>query len=33
LEFDAAAGRFVDAPEADLLLEKPYRAPYGLPAV
>lgn len=33
LEFDAAAGRFVDATEADALLDKPYRAPYGLPVV
>lgn len=33
LDFDAQAGRFVDCDEADRLLTKSYRAPYGLPDV
>lgn len=32
LEFDAAAERFRSNPEADALLTKDYRRPYGLPA-
>src|SRR5690606_15685684 len=31
LSFDAAKQQFVDCPEADALLAKTYRAPYGLP--
>jgi predicted dehydrogenase len=30
LEFDATTGKFVDCPEADELLTKSYRKPYGL---
>jgi predicted dehydrogenase len=31
IDFDATTGRFVDCPEADALLTKSYRSPYGLP--
>ena len=30
LEFDSDAGKFIDCPEADALLTKEYRAPYGV---
>jgi len=33
LDFNAKAGRFVGNPEADKLLGKSYREPYGLPAL
>ena len=33
LDFDAKTGRFVDNPDADKLLGKSYREPYGLPAL
>ena len=33
LEFDVESGRFVDCDEANALLTKTYRAPYGLPEI
>ena len=32
LEWDAATLRFRNAPEADRLITKPYRAPFDVPA-
>lgn len=31
LDFDPQTQRFIDCPEADAMLDKPYRSPYGLP--